>query len=303
MSTSAPAPPGPIRPAAPEPAVCIACGSVELTPFVSTRRIALHRCRVCRGLTAIPRPAPHALIAHHDSETYFTHPYFEHRRVDHDRAAARCRGVFHRIQNACPAFSPAGLRHLDVGCDTGVFLEAFARCYGTLPVGIDVAARAVALARARGIEAHHGELSQASNGLGDFALVTLNDVIEHVADPIQLLREVRARLREGGICYLETPNIRSIVYGIGRLISNLTDGRPAWLCERLFLPEHVQYLSADGLALAARASDLRVIALARRSLGGADVNAPAPIRAAVHSMQLADRLLGREILHYAILAR
>jgi SAM-dependent methyltransferase len=285
------------------PDACCACGSPELTPFVSTRQIALHRCRACQGLTAVPRPTPHALTAHHDTDVYFNHPYFEHRRSDLARIEARCRDVVQRLRKAVPDFSPAGLRHLDVGCDTGLFLEAFARLYGTVPVGIDIAARAVAQARARGIEAYHTDLTRAPAELNNFAVITLVDVIEHVADPIQLLREVRARLREGGVCYLETPNIRSFVYGIGRVVSNLTGGRPSWLCERLFLPEHVQYLSADGLRLAARAADLRVLALTRRPLGGTDVNAAAPIRAVVQSMQLADRLLGRQILHCAIFAR
>jgi 2-polyprenyl-3-methyl-5-hydroxy-6-metoxy-1,4-benzoquinol methylase len=285
------------------PAACCACGSSELTPFVSTRQIALHRCRACQGLTAVPRPTPHALTAHHDTDVYFNHPYFEHRRRDLARIEARCRDVVQRLRTAVPDFSPAGLRHLDVGCDTGLFLEAFARLHGTVPVGIDIAARAVAQARARGIEAYHTDLTRAPAELNNFALITLVDVIEHVADPIQLLREVRARLSADGVCYLETPNIRSVVYGLGRIIANLTGGRPRSLCERLFLPEHVQYFSEDGLAAMVRAADLRLLSVTRRRLGDGDVNATAPVRAAVRSLQSVDRLLGREILHCAVLVR
>lgn len=282
-------------------AVCTACGSHDLTPFVSTRQIALHRCQACLGLTALPRPTPQSLIAHHDSEEYFKHPYFEHRRDDVERAEARCRDVFRRLRDACPSFSPSGLRHLDIGCDTGIFLETFSRCYGTIPVGIDVAARAVALARARGIEAYHTDVTHAPATLNDFSLITLVDVIEHVPDPIQLLREVRARLRDDGVCYLETPNIRSTIYGVGRSVSNLTRGRPGWLCERLFLPEHVQYFSPAGLKSAAQAAGLRLVTLSRRCLGDADINASPPIRAVVRSLQSFDRRLEREILHCAIL--
>jgi 2-polyprenyl-6-hydroxyphenyl methylase / 3-demethylubiquinone-9 3-methyltransferase len=209
--------------------------------------------------------------------------------------------VFDRVRGALPDFSPRGLRHLDVGCDTGVFLDAFARRYGTRPVGVDVSARAVALARDRGIEAYATDVTQASRQLDDFALITLIDVIEHAADPVQLLRDVRGRLRAGGVCYIETPNIRSLVYGLGRSLSNLTGGRPAWLCERLFLPEHVQYLSAEGLKHAAEAAGLRLATISRRSLGAADVNVAVPVKAAVQSIQAIDRLLAREILHCAVL--
>jgi SAM-dependent methyltransferase len=283
------------------PEACSTCGSRDLTRFVATRQLALHRCRACEGLTAFPRPTPHALIAHHDSEEYFSHPYFERRREDLEGADARSRDVFDRVRAALPDFSPRGRRHLDVGCDTGVFLEAFARRYGTLPIGVDVSARAVEMARARGIEAYAADLANASREIGDCAVITVIDVIEHVADPIQLLREVRARLGAGGVCYIETPNIQSLVYGVGRSLSNLTGGRPAWLCERLFLPEHVQYLSAEGFKHAARAAGLRLLTLTHRSLGAEDVNVAAPVKLAVQSIQAIDRLLGREILHCAVL--
>jgi SAM-dependent methyltransferase len=280
--------------------VCIVCGSGALEPFVSTRHLALHRCTDCAGLTALPRPTQQALTSYHDNDTYFNHPYFEHRRSAIERTEERCRDVLRRVLHACPLFAPAGRRHLDVGCDTGIFVETFARCHGTLPVGIDVTARAVRLARARGIEAHQCELGQL-NDLAPFSLITLIDVIEHVADPVQLLRDVKARLQPGGVCYVETPNMHSTIYGTGRVLSNLTGGRPAWLCERLFLPEHVQYLSAAGLARAASAADLRVVAMTRRCLHSHDVNASMPLRAGVRVLQSLDRLLAREILHCAVL--
>jgi 2-polyprenyl-3-methyl-5-hydroxy-6-metoxy-1,4-benzoquinol methylase len=278
---------------------CIVCGSLDLELFVSTRQVTLHCCSDCHALTALPRPTQQALAGYHDSDAYFDHPYFQQRRGDVERSEQRCRDVLRLVTQACPSFSPAGRRHLDVGCDTGLFLETFARCYGMQPVGIDITARAVALARARGIQAHHGNLAQLDER--EFALITLIDVIEHVADPVQLLREVKTRLQHGGVCYVETPNVRSTIYGAGRLVSNLTGGRPAWLCERLFLPEHVQYLSAEGLTLAATAAGLRVASVTRRCLRSADVNVATPARAGVQALQLVDRLLGREILHCAVL--
>jgi SAM-dependent methyltransferase len=241
------------------------------------------------------------LSAYHDSDEYFHHAYFEQRRADFSRADARCLDVVGRLRQVCPALSLEGQRHLDVGCDTGLFLEAFARRHGTVPVGIDVAARAVAAARARGIEAYQTDLADA-DWLGEFSLITVIDVIEHLADPLSLLRHVKARLRAGGLCYVETPNIRSTVYGVGRWVSNLTGGRPAWLCERLFLPEHVQYFSPEGLRVAAEAAGLRLVAVTSRCLGSIDVNAAAPIKLGVQSLQWVDRVMGREILYCAVLA-
>lgn len=282
------------------PDACAACGASDLAPHVRTRQLTLSRCRECDGLTAIPRPDPTVLAAFHDSSVYFDHPYFESRRVDRGRVDARSRDVLSWLLRVNPSFTGRNVRHLDVGCDTGIFLESFSRLYGTVPLGIDVAARAVAIARARGIDALHADLQHAG-GIGRFGLITMIDVIEHVASPVELLRQVSERLERGGVCYLETPNIRSSIYVAGRRVCNATDGRPTWLCERLFLPEHVQYLSPRGLEAAAAAARLRVAVAGRRSLAAADVNAALPIRLGVQSLQMLDRAMGREILHCAVL--
>ena len=281
-------------------AACVACGGRRLSPFVRTPHFTLHLCATCDGLTALPRLPASLLTTHHDSDEYFMHPYFERRRTQVTRAEARCREVLARVRSVAPAFTPQGARHLDVGCDTGIFMETFTRLNGTVGVGIDIAARAVARARGRGLDVHHTDLEHAAS-LGDFDLITMIDVIEHVPDPVALLRQAGARLRPGGVCYLETPNIRSSVYQIGRAISRTTGGRPAWLCERLFLPEHVQYFSERGLQFAGAAAGMRVRWVGRRPLGVADVNSVVPVRIAVQTLQLADRLLSREILHCAVL--
>lgn len=279
---------------------CVACGSSALVPHLRLRHLRLYRCMACKGLTSLPRPTQAALSSFHDTDTYHHHPYFEHRRADLARAEQRSREVVRMLRSISPEFQPAGARHLDVGCDSGVFLDAFARCHGTSPVGIDVAARSVELARARGIECHHTSLAQAS-GIGTFTLITMIDVIEHVADPVQCLRQARAMLAPNGYCYLETPNTRSLVYTAGSGVVRLTGGRPAWLCERLFPPEHVQYFSPDGLRAAAVESGLRLVAVTRRRLLDADINVSPPVGLVVQSLQALDRLLGRDILHCAVL--
>jgi SAM-dependent methyltransferase len=189
---------------------------------------------------------------------------------------------------------------LDVGCDTGLFLERFARLYGTQPHGVEINARAAAMARTRGMDVQNTVLAGAD--LSGFDLVTLIDVIEHVADPMALLADVRSRLRPNGLVYLETPNIDSTIYATGRWISHLTGGRPASLCERLFLPEHVQYFSLPGLTTAAERAGLRTLALTRRCLTAGDINSHPVVVAGVLALQAVDRLTQRQILHCAVLA-
>jgi SAM-dependent methyltransferase len=279
---------------------CVACQAPDLRLFVSTQQISLYRCAACDSLTALPRPSEASLTNYHDAPAYFDHPYFERRRRDLERLDSRCRDVFRRLARVAPELSPAGMRHLDVGCDTGLFLERFAHLYGTESYGIEINARAVAMARARGIAVQHTVL--AHSDLTGFNLVTMIDVIEHVADPVALLADVRSRLCRNGLVYLETPNVESLLYVAGRSIWNLTGGRPLSLCERLFLPEHVQYFSDAGLNAVAHAAGLRVLAKTRRCLAGRDINSFLLVTAGVLALQVLDRLLQRQILHCAILA-
>ena len=54
-----------------------------------------------------------------------------------------------------------------------------------------------------------GELRDARIGDASFDVVYMNEVIEHVVAPVELLAEVRRVLRPGGIALLRTGNARS----------------------------------------------------------------------------------------------
>ena len=120
-------------------------------------------------------------------------------------------------------------------------------------------------------------------------------------DTVQLLRDVRNRLRPDGLCFVETPNVASVIYTAGTWLSKLTGGRRS-ICERLFLAEHVQYFSAAGLDRAARAAGFRTVTLTRRCLQSTDVNTGRVVGTGVTALQIIDRALERQILHCAVLA-
>lgn len=100
-------------------------------------------------------------------------------------------------------------RLLDVGCGNGDFL-ALAESAGWSARGIDVDEKAVDVARRRGLSVTAGRISDLSSHKGKVDLITLCHVIEHVHDPIELLRECYATLRPGGSIWVETPNVDSL---------------------------------------------------------------------------------------------
>jgi len=103
----------------------------------------------------------------------------------------------------------AGERVLDLGCGDGAFAAALVQA-GALVTGVDVAAEAVRRARARAPEA---AIKQVAEGAAlplpedGFDVVWAGEVLEHVADVVGLLAEVRRVLRWGGTLLVTTPNL------------------------------------------------------------------------------------------------
>jgi len=106
----------------------------------------------------------------------------------------------------------AGASYLDVGCAYAGFLVGFAE-RGARVCGVELSERLIAVARAN--LADHGldaEVIQADATVPLFEhasrydLITCNDVIEHVEDPLRLVQNIALMLRESGLAYFEIPN-------------------------------------------------------------------------------------------------
>jgi 2-polyprenyl-3-methyl-5-hydroxy-6-metoxy-1,4-benzoquinol methylase len=101
-------------------------------------------------------------------------------------------------------------RLLDVGCGNGIFLDCM-RSRGWNVQGAEVDRKSALIAkRTFGIPVHIGTLEEAKYPNGYFDAITLNHVIEHVYDPIGLLKECYRILKPGGFIVAVTPNVKSI---------------------------------------------------------------------------------------------
>jgi SAM-dependent methyltransferase len=101
-------------------------------------------------------------------------------------------------------------RLLEIGCGSGERLAHFA-AKGWNVQGQDVDAKAVAHAReSTALPVHLGPIESLPESAGPFDAVVMNHVIEHVHDPVALLRRAAALLAPGGVLVAVTPNISSI---------------------------------------------------------------------------------------------
>jgi len=97
---------------------------------------------------------------------------------------------------------------LEVGCGTGEFLAA-ASDAGHRVTGLDLSQEAVTYARRRhpGLDVRCATLDSDDLRPESFDVVAGFHVLEHVADPVGLLRQMTRLLRPGGLVYVRVPNL------------------------------------------------------------------------------------------------
>lgn len=106
---------------------------------------------------------------------------------------------------------------LDIGCGNGAFL-ARAKEMGWTVAGCDPDAKAVAMCRQLNLDVIQGDAFAVSLDGQRFDVVTLSHVIEHVSEPLVLVRRIHELLRPRGVLWMALPNPQSIglhVFGSG----------------------------------------------------------------------------------------
>lgn len=103
---------------------------------------------------------------------------------------------------------------LEVGSGSGRFLNRMRKAGWTV-AGIDFDPVAAARVKDRyGIPVAVGSLPELGYAEGNYDVVAMSQVLEHVPDPVALLKECRRVLRPGGRLVLSTPNALSVAHRI-----------------------------------------------------------------------------------------
>lgn len=149
------------------------------------------------------------------------------------------------------AFSlvPPGVRVLDVGCGLGESLGYHA-ARGCRAVGAEVDPNVLPLAQKVGLDIRIGVFGKEMFPSEKFDCITLDQVVEHSADPLRLFRDAAHLLTGKGKLFLTTPN--PCGWGARRF------GR-RWL--HWHAPFHLQFFTRASLEEIARKSGFRLQSL------------------------------------------
>jgi SAM-dependent methyltransferase len=146
-------------------------------------------------------------------------------------------GIYRGYINRMKTYSRAG-KLLDVGCNIGLFLKV-AREEGFDVTGVELNRDCAAYGRENfGLEIHSEYLDAIGFPSGSFEVVTLFDVLEHIPDLHNFLKEVRRIIRPGGLLVVQSPNL-------GSLMAELTGSQWSWLTP----PDHLYHFTPETLQL------------------------------------------------------
>ena len=153
----------------------------------------LVECRDCRVIRFDPLPTIDQL------QRFYAAPYY-----DFDRGKEEGKGM--AFAGRLKRWRKTG-RFLDVGCATGFFINGIHKHSEWDVHGVEFGESAVRYARDElGLDVKHGDLTHAGYPDAYFDYVHINNVLEHVLDPVGMLRECRRIVKPDGRLYLSVPN-------------------------------------------------------------------------------------------------
>jgi 2-polyprenyl-3-methyl-5-hydroxy-6-metoxy-1,4-benzoquinol methylase len=228
-------------PAGYEQIVCPLCGGTRADVILRGGDCVLHeavtltivRCADCQLAYLNPRP----LLARLGE--YYPQDYHAHRTqngdVVGDNSSARVRKLLMRQLYARPERKPTGAacaiasamlalrgsdrfgaglsvrgegKLLDFGCGHGKLMRRM-HAAGWDVVGLDFSEQAVRAVRGSGLEALQGTLPHPQIPPDSFDAVVMEHALEHVPDPLPVLRAARDVLRPGGTLLVHVPNFNA----------------------------------------------------------------------------------------------
>ncbi len=170
------------------------CGSSEWDDAAVS---GLRRCRGCGLLAPVNPPYSRDLTAWYETE-YWKQNYEEQTGTERDNVYAHALAWLGRLL-------PRRGTVLDVGCGGGRFLS-LCQARGWKAMGVEPSLDAAVHARRRGLDVYSQTWPVPSIANESVEAVTFINVLDHLPDPFEALREAARVLKPDGLLYIRVPN-------------------------------------------------------------------------------------------------
>jgi len=198
---------------------CPLCGKSDLRRFpihytLAEKRFDARECTSCGFIFLLPRPSTDELRLMYSDE-YFLHDgadFGAHSMTDYETAAVRGSVKFPVILGHIKRYKRDG-DFFEVGCGMGYFLD-FARRHGYRVSGIEHAGLGTNICRERfGLDVTTSSFEGYPERAEAYDVVFFGDVLEHIVEPLEMLKKAYRMLRAGGIAAVEVPSTFNSIAG------------------------------------------------------------------------------------------
>ncbi len=214
------------------PLTCPLCSAPAPVFFMRKNNCTLYVCMSCKLWFVYPIPN----LSEVYSQDYFTGAHGGFGYADYDRDKKPMISTFERYLQRIEKYALGHGKLLDIGAATGFFLS-IAKRFGFEPYGVELSDYAAEEGRKKGLSIITGTLADVPPD-PLFDVITILDVIEHVADPRDEILRAHALLKSGGIYAINTQDT-------GSLYARILKRR--W--HLIVPPEHLYYFSRANITL------------------------------------------------------
>ncbi len=185
---------------------CLVCGT-DMKYYFEKKGFKIVKCPRCLLMAVENFPADLSLYY---TEGYFTGDARLDGYMDYDFDKEVTKKTYINFLKDIGGFLSGKARRsvFEVGCATGFFLK-LANDHGWQAEGIDISAYAVKKAIEKGAIASVNTLEN-YHASKKFDAIVMQDVIEHVKDPVSLLNKSRELLNDNGVIAITTPDSGSL---------------------------------------------------------------------------------------------
>lgn len=144
---------------------------------------------------------------------------------------------------------------LDIGCGRGLFLNIMKKG-GWNVSGVEFSKKtALNISRLYGLTIKSGEPGEWGFSDESFDIVTMNHVLEHLINPLDMIHECNRLLKKNGLFVCAVPNFESLQASVGKHL---------WF--HLDIPYHTYHFSAPGLIRLLKDNSFRILKIRRFDL-------------------------------------